>query len=308
MEYVKNLVSVVIPTHNRDNLICRAVDSALKQTYKDIEIIVVSDGSDDRTDEIMKKYESRFSNLKFISYFPGQGGNHARNTGIKNSRGEYIAFLDDDDEWHEDKIQLQIDFLNKNPGIGLVCTAINSIDDATGVKSVFVPSAPQDCSIEILKYNLIGSTTTVLTKHELLDSVEMFDEDLKAMQDYDLWIRLCQVTKVGVVQKPSVEYHNLVSNSQISWNYEKYLNASNYIFRKYLALRKSKLTKRELKIIQMNDNLVVSRKAFKSNKRKIVRKHAGEAFFCYPNVKSLIYIVASFLPLSIVDRVYSKFI
>ncbi|QWT52214.1 glycosyltransferase family 2 protein [Eubacterium sp. MSJ-33] len=308
MDYIEKFVSVVIPTHNRANLICRAINSALNQTYKKIEVIVVSDGSDDGTDEIMKKYESQYSNLRYISYFPGKGGNHARNIGIVNSKGEYIAFLDDDDEWHEDKIQLQMNVIEQNSDIGLVCTAINSIDDDTKKQTIFTPSAPQDCSKEILKYNLIGSTTTVLTKHELLDLVKMFDENLEAMQDYDLWIRLCQVTKVGIVQIPCVEYHNLKSNSQISWNYEKYLNASQYIYQKYQYLRESKLTSKEIKKIRMNDNLIVARKAFKTNNRKIVRKYAKEAFKYSPNFKSLVYCIASFLPFNLVNKVYSYFI
>jgi glycosyltransferase involved in cell wall biosynthesis len=96
---VKNVkVSVIIPTHNRAKLLERAIKSVLEQTYANFEIIVVSDGSTDETDLIMQKYKNQDARIKYISYYPAKGANHARNIGIKAAEGEYIAFLDDDDE------------------------------------------------------------------------------------------------------------------------------------------------------------------------------------------------------------------
>lgn len=303
MDYIKDLVSVVIPTHNREKLLCRALESALKQTYRNIEVIVVSDGSEDNTDDVMKTYMSQYDGLKYIAYSPARGGNYARNTGIKSAKGEYVAFLDDDDEWHEDKIQKQIEMIVNDPELGLICTAMNSIDDASGRCSVFTPNAQRDSSVGILKSNLIGSTTTVLVRHELLDAVDYFDENLKAMQDYDLWIRLCQITKVGVVTTPCVEYHNLVSNKQISWDYEKYVSSSDYIFEKYKELRSSKLTQEEIKGILVRNYLNVSRKALKSENRKAVREYAGKAFKTKPNVSSVVYYIASVFSVNAVKKI-----
>lgn len=303
MEYVKGMVSVVIPTHNRESLICRAVDSALSQTYGNIEVIVVSDGSEDGTDKLMQEYEKKYPNFRYISYHPGKGGNVARNTGIKNSKGEFVAFLDDDDEWHKDKIEKQIRIIEEDPEVGLVCTAINSVDDATGKTAVFVPDAPRDASHNILIENCIGSTTTALARHSLLDEIGMFDENLGAMQDFDLWIRLCQITKTGVVREPCVEYHNLVSNSQISWNYQKYENAATYMAKKYEELRKQKLTSSEIKTVRLNDILNLARKAFKSNDRRTTRRLALKALKVKFNVSSIIYIAASFFPVDTVRKI-----
>jgi len=306
MDYIEGLVSVVIPTHNREKLVSRAVDSALNQTYRQIEVIVVSDGSTDNTDLIMAEYEKKFPNFRYISYKPGKGGNYARNTGVKAANGEYVAFLDDDDEWLADKIEKQTGVFNSDPEIGIVCTAYTSVYDDSGKEKVFVPHAPYDSSVEILKNNQIGSTTTVCVRHELIDKVGMFDEDLCAKQDWDLWIRLCQITKVGVVKTPCVIYHNATENGQISWNYKKYADASEYLQKKYYELRKKKLTKDEIRSVYLMDALGVARKAFKANNRKIVRKYAKLAFRYKPNSGSVVYVVASFLPSGLVRRFYKS--
>ena len=117
-------ISVVIPTHNRVDLLPRAIKSVLEQTYKDIEIVVVSDGSTDGTDEYMKQYADN-PNVKYISYHPGRGGNYARNAGFDAAKGEFVAFLDDDDEWGPTKIEKQVALMEADEEVGLVYTGIN---------------------------------------------------------------------------------------------------------------------------------------------------------------------------------------
>ena len=306
MCYIKSLVSVVIPTHNRKELIGRAVLSAQKQSYSNIEIIVVSDGSSDGTADVMNTICYNDDRVKFIEYYPGLGGNHARNEGIKAAKGEWVAFLDDDDEWHMDKIQLQIEKAAEDGTVGLICTAINAVDDASGAVSVFVPQAPKNSSREILLNNCIGSTTTVMVRHELLDQVGMFDEKLKARQDYDLWIRLCQITKVAVVEKPCVEYHNLISNGQISWNYEKYASAMLYMEEKYKKIMQEKLTPAEIISVRVGEQLSLSRKAVKAGNGNQARIYAKNALSIKPNFRAIIYYIASYMPLSFIKKVRNK--
>lgn len=303
MKYEKDLVSVVIPTHNRENLIERAIYSALRQTYKNIEVIVISDGSEDKTDEVVENLKRTDPRLNFISYYPGQGGNHARNTGIKEAKGEWIAFLDDDDEWHPDKIEKQLECVKENSEIGLVCTAVNVVDDATGKSIVFLPNAPTDCSKKILMRNCIGSTTTVMAKHQLLDDFGMFDEALKAKQDYDLWIRLCQHTKVAVVKTPCVEYHNLATNNQISWNYAKYAVATEYIEQKYQSLYNEKLSPKEIQDYRCRVQFSLARKAIKTGMPKVARQIIVKTVKISFKPKAILYYFASFMPLRIVTDV-----
>lgn len=119
---MSNLVSVVIPTHNRADLLPRAINSVLKQTYTNIEVIIVSDGSTDNTRDVVDSFIKNDDRVKFIEYTPSKGGNVARNKGIEASTGEYIAFLDDDDEWLLEKLKKQVEIIESDKEIGLVYT------------------------------------------------------------------------------------------------------------------------------------------------------------------------------------------
>ena len=168
----------------------RAIKSVLSQDYDLYEIIIVSDGSTDNTDEVVKGFMNESKLIKYYNYFPNRGGNYARNLGIKEAKGNYLAFLDDDDEWHSDKIRKQIEIIKNDINIGLVCTAVNNIHVGSKDKHVYIPPAKYDSSKEIMLKNCIGSTTTVLVKKDLIERVGLFDEQLPALQDYDMWFRL----------------------------------------------------------------------------------------------------------------------
>ncbi len=111
-------VSVILPTFNRAHLICEAIDSILNQTYRDFEIIVVDDGSTDNTTEVLQRYSDRITYIKQENKGPGD----ARNRGIAEAKGEYIAFLDSDDIWFKDKLELQVAVMEKLPEIGFLCS------------------------------------------------------------------------------------------------------------------------------------------------------------------------------------------
>ena len=112
---MKDLISVIIPVYNGDRFIMETIDSVIGQYYKNIEIIVVDDGSTDKSASIVKSYK----NLKYI-YQSNKGPSSARNTGITLSKGAYIAFLDCDDIWYPEKLSVQEEFLRNNPDIGFV--------------------------------------------------------------------------------------------------------------------------------------------------------------------------------------------
>ena len=105
-------VSVIIPTHNRGEMLRRAIDSVLSQTYKDFELIIVSDGSADETDKVIVSYTD--PRIRFLKHDKSRGASAARNTGIRASIGQYIAFLDDDDEWTLDKLEVQVPVIEKS--------------------------------------------------------------------------------------------------------------------------------------------------------------------------------------------------
>ena len=153
------MVSVIITTHNRCNLLERAIQSVLNQIYKDFELIVVADGCTDGTDSLMKKYESE-KRIQYIHYSPAKGGNYARNKGVQNSRGEFIAFLDDDDEWLPEKLELQVAKIREDPECVLVYTGIRVVYVNECIEYSSIPKANGDLSKVLLFNNIIGSTST----------------------------------------------------------------------------------------------------------------------------------------------------
>lgn len=209
---VKKLVSVVIPSYNRETTIKRAVDSVLCQTYSDIEVIVVDDGSTDNTVRIVKKYQDK--RVRIICQKERGGANKARNTGIVNARGEYIAFQDSDDEWLPDKLRSQINLMEREELQACYC-AHNLIE--RGKEAITIPSDYQDTDKyqvhlkEILRrYNVIGTPTLVI-KRELLERLDVpyFDEDMFRLQDYDFVIRIIKAVEIGYVNRALVNAYRV---------------------------------------------------------------------------------------------------
>ena len=123
-------ISVVIPTYNRAHLIKKAINSVFEQTYQDFEIVIIDDGSKDNTEEIVKSIND--GRIRYIKHEKNKGEAGARNTGIENSKGEYIAFLDTDVTWSKDKLEKQLNILESSPAdVGVVFTGVEFIDYKT---------------------------------------------------------------------------------------------------------------------------------------------------------------------------------
>jgi glycosyltransferase involved in cell wall biosynthesis len=180
-------VSVIIPTYNRARKLLRAISSVLYQTFTDSEVIVVDDGSDDGTAECLKPV---MGHIEYIRHPDNRGVSAARNRGIKASRYPFIAFLDSDDYWLSEKLSTQMAFFKQNPEAVACQTEEIWIRKGSRVNpgkrhlkpsgEIFVPS---------LKLCLVSPSAVVL-KRSLLDEVGLFDEDLPACEDYDLWLRI----------------------------------------------------------------------------------------------------------------------
>ncbi len=193
------LVSVVIPTYKRPGMLGRAIDSVLNQTYDNIEIIVVDDNDEDseyrkETEEFMEKYTD-VDKLVYMKHKENKGGGLARNTGIENSRGEYIAFLDDDDEFLPKKIELQVDaFLNSDVNnLGLVYCGIEIRDENNNFKNHKGINA-ENQPLERHLIENIAPCPTIFTTKKLLDEINGFN-DLNSGQEYDLILRILEKKK-----------------------------------------------------------------------------------------------------------------
>ncbi len=195
------LVSVIIPTRNRASLLSVAVRSALDQTLRELEVLVVDDASEDRTAEVVAGISD--PRLRSLRQPTRSGGAAARNAGIRASRGQYVAFLDDDDEWLPEKLELQLAlFADAAPEIGVVYSSYLVVELETGrVIGRKIAEKRGDLARDLLVRNCIGGTPSVVVRRSLLERVGLFDERLPSFQDYDLWIRLSRHCEFDYVSR-----------------------------------------------------------------------------------------------------------
>ena len=230
------LVTAVITTHNRLDLLQRAVQSVLAQTYPAMELVVVDDAS---TDDTAAWCESQ--PFRFIHSPPeeSRGGNHARNVGIEVARGEYVAFLDDDDRWLPEKIQKQVEVAQAT-GCELVHCGRRE-ETVTRRGTTYRDKVPEpfrygDVSKNVL-LRISASTSTLLVKREALYAVGLFDEELRFWQEYELLIRLAQRTEFGCALEPLCVYRiDTQDGARLTNKYFEWRKTVDYIHEKHADL------------------------------------------------------------------------
>ena len=186
-------VSVIIPSYNSGKFLNEAIESVVNQTYKNLEIIIVNDGSIDETEKIAKEWQEKDKRIRYLKHQKNRGLGAARNTGIKNSQGEYIAFLDADDIWLPQKIEIQLEKAKKE-NTDLIFTNWYIWDPKNNIKGKAFSSNPIKDKKDLLKFFIkrnFGNPSTTLLKKSSLEIVGLFDESLKSSEDYDLWLRFC---------------------------------------------------------------------------------------------------------------------
>lgn len=196
------LVSVIIPAYNAEKYIKEAIESVLNQTYKNIELIVVDDGSTDNTAEIVKKYLND-PRVKYI-YQENKGLAGARNTGIKKAKGDYIAFLDADDFYLPEKIEKEVKFLKEHPEFDIVYCNMEHFYDGKS-KILFQHRGPfySGNVFEKLLNKFFGQADTLLIPKKILDKIGLFDEKMRYSEDWDLLLRISWAGfKFGFIKEP----------------------------------------------------------------------------------------------------------
>ena len=204
------MVSVIITTHNRTpGVVLRAVNSALNQTYDNIEYIVIDDSTGDfpQRDEVEEVVLKASGKIKYIKNETNVGACVSRNIGLAVSRGYYVAFLDDDDEWLPAKIEEQVKgFSDDNITLVYCSTRMTN-----GTSSIILTSRKDHESgyvfDHLLEHNFIGSTSNPLIKKECIEAVGGFDIEMQARQDYDLWLRIAMMYPIKYIDLPLVIYH-----------------------------------------------------------------------------------------------------
>jgi len=191
-------VSVIIPTYNRANFLIDAVESVIAQSYQDFELLVIDDGSTDNTKQLLTSYKKRIR----YHFQENRGVSSARNLGMQLTSGQYVAFLDSDDHWLPQKLEKQIEIMEREPELQLCHT--EEIWIRRGVR-VNPKKKHQKRGGYIFPYCLplcVISPSSVMIRRTLFEELGTFDEDLPACEDYVLWLRICQHYPVHFIETP----------------------------------------------------------------------------------------------------------
>jgi glycosyltransferase involved in cell wall biosynthesis len=205
-------ISVIIPVYNLENYLHESIGSVLGQTYQDLEIILIDDGSTDNSRSILRDYARQYPHKIRYHVQENQGAAAARNTGIAMAQGEWIAFLDGDDLWASHKLERQIQVVQGNPSINFLSSQAQ-LYGGSKLLHEFIPSPNGNIKYELLLFGNFMTVSTVMLKKELL-LVEKFDHDLIASHDYDLFLRLADKIHDAFLAEPLAFYrvrHNSLS-------------------------------------------------------------------------------------------------
>ena len=249
------LVTGIITTYKRTpEMVVRAAKSILNQTYSNMELFVVDDSPADYQlrdavrDGLLAIGDDR---LTYIRHEKNMGACAARNTGIQASKGEFISFLDDDDEWAENKIEKLMEKMT-SPEVGLVYCGHSVINENNG--TVSERKCKQSAGYvfdELMFSNFIGSTSFPLIRRECFDKVGLFDTEQLSLQDYELWMRITKVYKVDYVDLPLIKYY-VHAGEQITSNPNKQIQGNerfNMLHRKYLKKHPKANAIRQLSLV-----------------------------------------------------------
>lgn len=193
-------ISVIIPTYNREKYIKKAVESVLAQRgqgrdFSIIEVLIVDDGSTDNTEEIVKSIDSRL--IVYHRFEKNKGAIEAWNTGIEMAKGEWIAFQDSDDRWHEDKLEKQTAYLSAHRDVSMVAHPFRAFF-TDGSETVTRVVDSENMIKELAVSNFIG-TPTMLIKREALIEMGGFNRNIRALQDWDYVVKFADRYKIGMV-------------------------------------------------------------------------------------------------------------
>ncbi len=203
-------ITVIIPTYNRSGTILRAVESVLQQTYSNLEILVIDDGSTDTTEEVVRSIQD--DRLEYIKLEKNQGVANARNLGAQMATGEWIAFQDSDDCWHEDKLERQMEYALKHQECNMIYSRyLAKLSDG---REVLSPAEPLPQVMEgamlntLLERNVIGAPT-MLIKRDAYIKCGGFDVIYESLEDWDFAIRFAKENMIGFVNEPLMDVYML---------------------------------------------------------------------------------------------------
>ena len=305
-------VSVIIPTYNRTEYVTQAIDSVLAQTYMDYEIIVVDDGSTDKTREVLEPYMDKITYI----YQENTGVSAARNTGIKAAKGEWIAFLDSDDEWLPGKLAVQIRAVERHPQLVAHMVNVNLTNYNDPYPNSFLhckfpfegnEGIIDDPFIPHFKYRTIAMPVAIMCLKECAIKAGLFDESFVCGEDYDFVCRLALQGSWGYCwDELAMMYRRCEKTVSLSTLKKDYtVTLRNRIKTHSKLLENQKLTKHErrvtAKLLSSNCRELGQHLLLKEDYKR-ARESFRLAFHSYLSVKSILWSMVSKLPVSFSKR------
>ncbi|WP_105113767.1 glycosyltransferase family 2 protein [Streptococcus suis] len=227
---MKPFISVVVPNFNRQQLIQRAIESVNQQNYSNVEIIVVDDKSTDQSVSVIQDLQKQQDNLTLFVVDKNSGANACRSLGVEQAKGEYLAFLDSDDYFLPTKLEKQVSILQERPEVGFVVTGFG----AKGVHTLPEGIIPLK---ETIKQNNLGGFSTLMVRKALFQQVGGLDSQLLSCQDWDLFLKLLQVSQGYKLAEDLVAYE--VQEDSISKNSTKVIQGYQIVSQKARAINQT---------------------------------------------------------------------
>lgn len=286
-------ISIITPTYNSSKFIERTIKSVLNQTYTDWEYLIIDDISTDNTVELVNDFIKKDSRIKLLKTSKNSGGPATpKNIGIENAVGEYVAFLDHDDEWLPEKLEKQLKVFEelKNEKLGLVSCFINIVDNKTGkITSRHRNFYKKNALNMLLQFNFLLTSSCIMTKLSILKEVGLFDANFKVSDDWDMWLKILQAGyKIDCVTKYLINHFrhkdNLSSNRQVELEEFKLLSKKNNTLP-----------------FKMEDSWFYGFYYFNSKQYKLSRKYYIHNLFSknlnfLMRIKSVAYVILTFCP------------
>jgi len=278
-------VSVIIPVYNQAKFIDKAIESVLKQSYQDFEIVVVNDGSTDNSESTVKGFID--FRIRYICHSDNRGISAARNTGIRASRGKYITLLDADDEFLPEKLDMQVELLRSEPSdVGVVCAWSFNIDkNGDYISKRYLPRKGGYIFEDLLSANYM-SVPALLIRRECFEKVGLFDNLLNGQEDWDMWIRIAKYYKFALIKIPLAKRR--IHPNRISYDLERKNVTANRIIKKYMNELKSRQS------IHSRHYLYIGFRFCQLGKMRDGRRNLLKAISLYPFCTNCyIYIIGS---------------
>ena len=272
-------VSVIVPTDGRLEYLERAIESVHRQSYDEVELVVVANCKREPIEAIVEDYDG-FETVH-VRRDSGQGPSIARNIGIESSSGEYVAFLDDDDIWHREKLETQLSTLtNAGEDARVAYTGVKQLNESGEMNSIEDKTHSNDIYRELLGGNYVRTFSCILLERELVSEIGLLDEALPHFEDWDLYLRASQ--KCDFVGTSAALVDRFSHDEQLSADFDtRRIKAGNYLISKHRdrLLEEGRFTARRF---ESNVYAAILAAALKTRKFQVARKYAMMTFKTYP--------------------------